>query len=87
MSGKNKRPATKIPEDLSSGEAVKRFREAAAEFTKEGTRSKESAMKVLVDSRIVHGVRQAQQELPDLTTRRPPSLASAGRERSIPSYV
>ena len=42
----------KIPADLSSREAVKRFREAAAEFTKEGTRSKESAMKVLVESGI-----------------------------------
>ena len=52
MSGKSKRPATKIPTDLSSLEAVKRFREAAAEFTKEGTRSKESAMKVLVESGI-----------------------------------
>jgi hypothetical protein len=52
MSGKSKRPATKIPTDLSSRDAVKRFREAAAEFTKEGTRSKESAMKVLVESGI-----------------------------------
>ncbi|MGA6974117.1 MAG: hypothetical protein WBY93_20995, partial [Candidatus Binatus sp.] len=52
MSGKSKRAATKIPADLSSREAVKRFREAAAEFTKEGTRSKESAMKVLVESGI-----------------------------------
>ncbi len=52
MSGKSKRPATKIPADVSSREAVKRFRDAAAEFTKEGTRSKESAMKVLVESGI-----------------------------------
>jgi hypothetical protein len=44
--------AAKIPADLSSREAVKRFRDAAAEFTKEGTRSKESAMKVLVESGI-----------------------------------
>lgn len=34
----------------SSREAVKRFREAAAEFTKDGTRSKESAMEVVVKS-------------------------------------
>ena len=52
MSGKNKRPAIKIPADLSSREVVKRFREAAAAFTKEGTRSKESAMKMLVESGI-----------------------------------
>jgi hypothetical protein len=52
MSGKNQRPATKIPDDLSSREAVERFREAAAEFTKKGTRSKESAMKVLIESGI-----------------------------------
>jgi len=38
--------------DLSTPEAVERFREAAAEFTREGTRSKESAMKVLVESGI-----------------------------------
>lgn len=52
MSVKDKKPATKVPADLSSREAVRRFREAAAEFTKEGTRSKESAMKVLVESGI-----------------------------------
>ena len=46
------KPAAKILADLSSREAVKRFRDAAAEFTKEGTRSKESAMKVLVESGI-----------------------------------
>jgi hypothetical protein len=46
------KPAAKIPADLSSPEAVKRFRDAAAEFTKEGTRSKESAMRVLVESGI-----------------------------------
>src|SRR5208282_4144345 len=52
MSVKEKKRTTKIPVDLSSHEAVKRFREAAAEFTKEGTRSRESAMKVLVESGI-----------------------------------
>jgi|GEM_PF-3487837 len=52
MSVKEKKRTTKIPADLSSREAVKRFRESAAEFTKEGTRSKESAMKVLVESGI-----------------------------------
>ena len=52
MNVKAKKPATNIPTDLSSREAVRRFREAAAEFTKEGTRSKESAMKVLVKSGI-----------------------------------
>lgn len=52
MSRKDKRAATKTPADLSSREAVRRFREAAAEFTKQGTRSKESAMKVLVESGI-----------------------------------
>jgi hypothetical protein len=52
MSGRGKRLATKIPADLSSREAVERFREAAAEFTKEATRSRESAMKVLVEAGI-----------------------------------
>jgi hypothetical protein len=52
MSVKDKKPATKIQADLSSREAVRRFRQAVAEFTKEGTRSKESAMKVLVESGI-----------------------------------
>jgi hypothetical protein len=52
VSGKDKRAATTAPADLSSREAVERFREAAADFTKEGTRSKESAMKVLVKSGI-----------------------------------
>ncbi len=52
MRVKEKKRTAEIPADLSSREAVKRFREAAAEFTKEGTRSKESAMKVLVESGI-----------------------------------
>jgi hypothetical protein len=38
--------------DLSTLEAVVRFREAAAEFTKKATRTRESAMKVLVESGI-----------------------------------
>jgi hypothetical protein len=52
VSGKGKRAAATAPADLSSREAVKRFREAAAEFTKDGMRSRESAMKVLVKSGI-----------------------------------
>jgi len=52
MNGKSKRTATKIPVDLSSREAVERFREAAAQFMKKATRSRESAMKVLVESGI-----------------------------------
>jgi hypothetical protein len=55
MRVKEKKRTTEIPADLSSREAVKRFREAAAEFTKKGTRSKESAMKVLVESGIYTG--------------------------------
>lgn len=38
--------------DLTNREAVECFREAAADFTKEATRSKESAIKVLVESGI-----------------------------------
>jgi hypothetical protein len=53
MSGKVKRAViTRIQEDLSSREAVERFRQASAEFMKEATRSKESAMKVLVEAGI-----------------------------------
>ena len=37
MNGKRKRPAAKIPADLSSLEAVESFREAAAEFMKKAT--------------------------------------------------
>jgi hypothetical protein len=52
MSGKDKRATVDASTDLTSREAVERFRKAAAEFTKEATRSQESAMKVLVDSGI-----------------------------------
>ena len=55
MSGKRKRGTREPVSDLSSREAVERFRESAAEFTKAATRSKESAMKVLVDSGIYTG--------------------------------
>jgi hypothetical protein len=51
MSGKHRRTRKPVS-DLNSREAVERFRESAAEFTKAATRSKESAMKVLVDSGI-----------------------------------
>jgi hypothetical protein len=47
-----KREVAGAATDLTSREAVERFREAAAEFTKEATRSPESAMKVLVDAGI-----------------------------------
>ena len=52
MNGKNKRTFRPGPTDLNSREAVEHFRKAAAEFTKKATRSKESAMKVLVESGI-----------------------------------
>jgi hypothetical protein len=52
MAGKGKISSKKAPLDLSSPEAVERFREAAAEFTRKGTRSKESAIKVLVEAGI-----------------------------------
>jgi len=52
MSVKDKRAAAKAAADLSSREAVESFRQAAVEFTREGTRSKASAMKVLVESGI-----------------------------------
>lgn len=52
MKGKGKRTAARGVTDLTSREAVERFREAAAEFTKAGTRSKDAAMKVLVEAGI-----------------------------------
>jgi len=52
MRGKDKRAATTVPADLSTREAVERFRKGAEEFTRKATRSKESAMKVLVESGI-----------------------------------
>ena len=52
MNGKHKRAAAPSPTDLTSREAVEYFRKAAAAFTKKATRSKESAMKALVESGI-----------------------------------
>jgi hypothetical protein len=52
MAVKRKIAFEKGATDLSSPEAVERFREAAAEFTKEATRSKESARKALVEAGI-----------------------------------
>ncbi len=52
MNGKNKRVATTGLTDLNSREAVEHFRKAAAEFMKKFGRSKESAMKVLVEAGI-----------------------------------
>ena len=52
MSRKEKRAVRTVPADLNSREAVEHFRKAAEEFTRKGTRSKESAMKVLVGSGI-----------------------------------
>jgi hypothetical protein len=52
MNGKDKRAAAKVPADLTSREAVEHFRKSAEEFTRKATRSKESAMKVLVESGI-----------------------------------
>ncbi|MGB8683169.1 MAG: hypothetical protein WCD12_09810 [Candidatus Binatus sp.] len=52
MNGKHKRAATPAPADLNSREAVEHFRKAAEEFTKKATRSRESAMKVLVEAGI-----------------------------------
>lgn len=49
---KKSKPSAKIPADLTSCEAVERFREAAAEFTRKATRSRESAMQVLVEAGI-----------------------------------
>jgi hypothetical protein len=49
---KKTKPVVTTAADLSSPDAVRRFREAAAEFTKEGTRSKQSAMRVLVEAGI-----------------------------------
>ena len=52
MAVKRKIAFDKGATDLSSAEAVERFREAAARFTKKATRSKASAIKVLVESGI-----------------------------------
>jgi hypothetical protein len=38
--------------DLNSVEAVRRFQKAAEDFTREATRSKEAALKVLVEAGI-----------------------------------
>lgn len=52
MNGKNKRSFRTSPTDLNSPEAVEHFRKAVAEFTKKAMRSKQAAMKVLVESGI-----------------------------------
>ncbi len=52
MSARDKKQTTKFPADLNSREAVERFREASAEFMKKAMRSRESAMKVLVEAGI-----------------------------------
>ena len=52
MGGKSQKSATKIPPDLNSREAVERFRKAALDFTREATRSRQSALKALVESGI-----------------------------------
>jgi hypothetical protein len=52
MNGKNKRSSRPGPTDLNSVEAVEHFRKAAAEFMKKAGRSKESALKALVESGI-----------------------------------
>ncbi len=49
---KKTKVATEIRADLTSREAVEQFREAAAEFTRKATRSRESAMQVLVEAGI-----------------------------------
>jgi hypothetical protein len=52
MSEKDKRTAITTQADLTSREAVEHFRKGAEEFMKKATRSKESAMKALVESGI-----------------------------------
>ncbi|MGB0060032.1 hypothetical protein [Candidatus Binatus sp.] len=52
MNGKHERAARPAPADLNSREAVEHFRKGAEEFMKKATRSKESAMKALVESGI-----------------------------------
>jgi hypothetical protein len=52
MNGKDKRAEMRVPADLSTREAVEHFRKGAEEFTRKAARSKESAMKVLIESGI-----------------------------------
>ncbi len=52
MATKKNKPSARIPADLTSREAVERFREATVEFTRKATRSRESAMQVLVEAGI-----------------------------------
>jgi hypothetical protein len=53
MNGKHQRVANPpAPTDLTSREAVEHFRKAAAAFMKKAMRSKESALKALVESGI-----------------------------------
>jgi len=52
MKRKVKESAAKDSVDLASVEAVRRFQKAAEDFTREATRSKEAALKVLVEAGI-----------------------------------
>ncbi len=52
MKRKVKESAAKDSVDLTSAEAVRRFQKAAEDFTREATRSKEAALKVLVEAGI-----------------------------------
>jgi hypothetical protein len=52
MSRKRKQPVISSSVDLTSREAVDRFRKVAAEFTEKAVRSRESAIKALVESGI-----------------------------------
>lgn len=52
MSRKKNESVKSGPTNLMTREAVERFRKAAEDFTREALRSKESALKVLVDSGI-----------------------------------
>ena len=52
MSRKKNESIKSAPTDLTTPEAVEWFRKAAADFTREALRSKESALKALVDSGI-----------------------------------
>jgi hypothetical protein len=52
MSTKRKAAITSGSTDLTNREAVERFRKAATDFTSDAARSKDSAIKALVESGI-----------------------------------
>jgi hypothetical protein len=52
MSRKNNEPVKSVPMDLTTPEAVERFRKAAEDFTREALQSKDAALKALVDAGI-----------------------------------